>query len=88
LHVWNTNLFYPETKISLIDTLSVSITTYSETYLFWYDLIERSFNERAIFCCMIDFYKYLACPACKDSGLYCIVHRKEVEQILAEKDNS
>jgi len=34
---------------------------------------------------MIDYYKYLKCPKCKESGLYCNVHRKEVEIIL-EKD--
>ena len=30
----------------------------------------------------IDFYKYLKCPDCKDVGLYCEPHRKEVEKIL------
>jgi hypothetical protein len=33
---------------------------------------------------MIDFYKYLKCPNCKESGLYCPTHRKEVEKILEE----
>ena len=31
---------------------------------------------------MINFYKYLKCPDCKDVGLYCKLHRKEVESIL------
>ena len=31
---------------------------------------------------MIDYYKYLKCPACVDAGLYCKPHRKEVETIL------
>lgn len=30
----------------------------------------------------IDYYKYLKCPDCVDSGLYCKAHRIEVEQIL------
>ena len=30
----------------------------------------------------IDFYKYLKCPKCVESGLYCKVHRVEVENIL------
>jgi len=34
---------------------------------------------------MIDYYKYLKCQACKDSGLYCPPHRKEVEEILKVK---
>lgn len=33
---------------------------------------------------MIDFIKYLNCPACKESGLYCLRHRIEVEKILRE----
>ena len=32
----------------------------------------------------IDFYKYLNCPNCKKSGLYCQKHRVEVEQILKQ----
>ena len=31
---------------------------------------------------MIDYYKYLKCPECKDTGLYCKPHRIEVEEIL------
>jgi hypothetical protein len=31
---------------------------------------------------MIDFYKYLNCKDCKKSGLYCLKHRAEVEQLL------
>ena len=31
---------------------------------------------------MIDFYKYLKCPECRDCGLYCSEHREEVEKIL------
>ncbi len=32
----------------------------------------------------IDFDKYLNCPYCKKSGLYCPEHRSEVEQILKQ----
>lgn len=31
---------------------------------------------------MINFNKYLQCPDCKRSGLYCKIHRVEVENIL------
>jgi len=31
---------------------------------------------------MIDYYKYLKCQECKDSGLYCKTHRIEVDTIL------
>jgi len=31
---------------------------------------------------MIDFTKYLNCKNCRESGLYCDVHRAEVERIL------
>ena len=31
---------------------------------------------------MIDFSKYLECPDCKVSGLYCPTHRAEVEKKL------
>jgi|SaaInlV_135m_DNA_2_1039731.scaffolds.fasta_scaffold197128_1 hypothetical protein len=31
---------------------------------------------------MIDYYKYLKCQECKDSGLYCKSHRIEVDAIL------
>jgi len=31
---------------------------------------------------MIDFNKYLSCPDCRESGLYCPKHRIEVEEIL------
>ncbi len=31
---------------------------------------------------VIDFYKYLQCPRCIESGLYCKPHRIEVEKIL------
>ena len=34
---------------------------------------------------MIDYYKYLKCPDCKESGMYCTIHKKEVDEIL-EKD--
>ena len=30
----------------------------------------------------VDFYKYLKCPKCVESGLYCQEHRIEVENIL------
>jgi len=33
-----------------------------------------------------NFYKYLKCPACQESGLYCKEHKKEVEKILAENE--
>ncbi|MEX0656457.1 MAG: hypothetical protein WD154_02790 [Nitrosopumilaceae archaeon] len=33
---------------------------------------------------MINFYKYLNCTACQESGLYCKEHKGEVEKILAE----
>jgi len=33
---------------------------------------------------MINFYKYLKCPDCQESGLYCKKHKGEVEKILAE----
>ena len=35
---------------------------------------------------MIDFTKYLNCPACKEVELYCPTHRAEVEKIL-ENEN-
>ncbi len=35
-------------------------------------------------CLLIDFSKYLDCPDCKDSGIYCDEHRSEVEKILKE----
>jgi len=31
---------------------------------------------------VIDYYKYLQCPKCKESGLYCKPHRLEVDNIL------
>ncbi len=31
---------------------------------------------------MIDFTKYLQCPDCRLSGLYCVKHRAEVEKKL------
>ena len=35
---------------------------------------------------MIDFRKYLNCPDCKESGIYCSAHRIEVEKILKENN--
>jgi len=35
---------------------------------------------------LIDFYKYLNCPLCRETGLYCPTHRAEVENIL-ENEN-
>lgn len=32
----------------------------------------------------IRFSKYLNCQACKESGLYCDEHKKEVEKILSQ----
>ena len=34
----------------------------------------------------IDFSKYLNCPGCIVSGLYCDEHKKEVEKYLAENN--
>ncbi len=34
---------------------------------------------------MIDYYKYLRCPECVENGLYCKVHKLEVEKLLAEE---
>lgn len=31
---------------------------------------------------MVDFYKYLNCPDCREAGLYCPEHKKEVEEQL------
>lgn len=39
-------------------------------------------NEISFLLDMIDFYKYLKCPECRDSGLYCKEHKSEVERIL------
>lgn len=33
---------------------------------------------------LIDYEKYLRCPDCKKSGLYCSKHKAEVEKILSE----
>jgi len=32
----------------------------------------------------IEFTKYLNCPDCRESGLYCPQHRIEVEKILEQ----
>lgn len=32
--------------------------------------------------CMIDYDKYLQCPKCKESKLYCDLHKIEVDKIL------
>ena len=37
---------------------------------------------------LIDYRKYLNCPACKDVGLYCSEHRKEVEMIVVSKSQT
>ncbi len=37
---------------------------------------------------MIDFTKYLNCPACKEVELYCHTHRAEVEKILENKNQT
>jgi len=31
---------------------------------------------------MINFYKYLNCDACRETGLYCVEHRVEVTKML------
>ena len=50
-----------------------------------YDLVERSIMKDFRICLdLINFIKYLNCPDCKDSGLYCTEHRIEVEKILEE----
>ena len=36
---------------------------------------------------MIDYYKYLKCPECKDTRLYCKPHRIEVTQFLTTIHN-
>lgn len=37
---------------------------------------------------LINYIKYLNCPDCKDSGLYCREHRIEVEKILEEVESN
>ncbi len=54
-----------------------------------YDLVERSImNDFRICLDLINFIKYLNCPDCKDSGLYCREHRIEVEKILEEVESN
>jgi hypothetical protein len=54
-----------------------------------YDSVERSImNDFRIFLDLINFIKYLNCPDCKDSGLYCREHRIEVEKILEEVESN
>jgi len=54
-----------------------------------YDLVERSImNDFRICLDLINFIKYLNCPDCKDSGLYCTEHRIEVEKILEDIESN
>ncbi len=32
--------------------------------------------------CVIDYDKYMQCPKCKESKLYCAQHKAEVDKIL------
>jgi len=53
-----------------------------------YDSVERSIMNDFRNCLdLINFIKYLNCPNCKDSGLYCTEHRIEVEKILEEVES-
>ncbi len=36
---------------------------------------------------LLDYYKYLNCKDCRESGLYCPKHRTEVEKILGIDTN-
>ncbi len=36
---------------------------------------------------MIDYNKYLQCPKCKESKLYCDLHKLEVDKILDQCEN-
>lgn len=54
-----------------------------------HDSVERSImNDFRICLDLINFIKYLNCPDCKDSGLYCREHRIEVEKILEEVESN
>ncbi len=54
-----------------------------------HDSVERSImNDFRIFLDLINFIKYLNCPDCKDSGLYCSEHRIEVEKILEKVESN
>ena len=54
-----------------------------------YHLVERSIITSYRFCLeLIDFIKYLNCPDCIESGLYCSKHKVEVEKILQETENN
>ncbi|MCV0391980.1 MAG: hypothetical protein K5790_01660 [Nitrosopumilus sp.] len=55
------------------------------SYFCWYESIEIPFIDDFVFYSMINYYKYLKCPKCKESGLYCAVHRNEVEQMLEKE---
>ncbi len=37
--------------------------------------------------CLIDYDKYLQCPKCKESKLYCNLHKIEVDKILNQTSN-
>jgi len=34
----------------------------------------------------MDYSKYLQCPDCQESGLYCSKHRREVESVLRMRE--
>ncbi len=53
----------------------------------WYEFVERTLNDKNLGASLIDYYKYLNCKDCKESGLYCPKHRTEVEKILAIDTN-
>ncbi|WP_420545533.1 hypothetical protein [Nitrosopumilus sp.] len=36
----------------------------------------------------MDYSKYLQCPDCQESGLYCVKHRREVEANLRKREIS
>lgn len=58
------------------------------SYHYKYESIEIPFIVDWRFFSMIDYYKYLKCPYCKESGLYCSAHRKEVEKILEKEQTN
>lgn len=37
---------------------------------------------------MINFYKYLNCPKCREVEFYCPKHKREVEEILKKSNTA
>ena len=37
---------------------------------------------------VIDFYKYLNCPNCKELEFFCTTHKIEVDKIINQSQNS